>query len=123
MKQNRGGSLVHFSSIDALVGDSKPQDAYGASKAAIIRLSKSIAVQFARDGIRSNAILPGPVMSPMQGRWQDKPELQEHVAQSIPLGRIGTTQDLSNACLFLLSDEASFITGTELIVDGGVTAK
>lgn len=122
MKQNRGGALVHFSSIDALVGDSKPQDAYGASKAAIIRLSKSIAVQFARDGIRSNAILPGPVMSPMQGRWQDKPDLQADVAQSIPLGRIGTTQDLSNACLFLLSDEASFITGTELIVDGGVTA-
>lgn len=123
MQKNRGGALVHFSSVDALVGDSKPQDAYGASKAAIIRLSKSIAIQFASDGIRSNAILPGPVMSPMQDRWKDKPHLQADVAQSIPLGRIGTTQDLSNACLFLLSDEASFITGTELIVDGGVTAK
>ena len=123
MKRNRGGALVHFSSIDALVGDSKPQDAYGASKAAIIRLSKSIAIQFASDGIRSNAILPGPVLSPMQERWQNKPDVQAEVAQAIPLGRIGTTQDLSNACLFLLSDEASYITGTELIVDGGVTAK
>lgn len=123
MRRNRSGALVHFSSVDALVGDSKPQDAYGASKAAIIRLSKSIAIQFAGDGIRSNAILPGPVMSPMQERWKDKPDLQADVAQSIPLGRIGTTQDLSNACLFLLSDQASYITGTELIVDGGVTAR
>ena len=123
MKQNRGGALVHFASIDALLGDSKPQDAYGASKAAIIRLSKSIAIQFAGDGIRSNAILPGPVMSPMQERWKDRHDLQADIAQSIPLGRIGTTQDLSNACLFLLSDDASYITGTELIVDGGITAK
>lgn len=123
MKKAGGGAMVHVSSIDALVGDDRPQDAYGAAKAAIIRLSKSIAIQFAADGIRSNTLLPGPVLSPMQERWDGKPDVQAQVAAHVPLGRIGTTQDQANACLFLLSDKASFITGTELIVDGGVTAQ
>lgn len=123
MKKRGGGAMVHFASIDALRGELKPQDAYAISKAAVIRFSKSIAVQFAADRIRSNVILPGPVLSPMQERWQGKPDVQAAVANSIPLGRIGTTQDQANACLFLLSDKASFITGTELVVDGGVTAQ
>ena len=123
MKKAGGGAMVHVSSIDALVGDDRPQDAYGAAKAAIIRLSKSIAIQFAAHGIRSNTLLPGPVLSPMQERWDGKPDVQAQVAAHVPLGRIGTTQDQANACLFLLSDKASFITGTELIVDGGVTAQ
>ena len=122
MKAAGGGAMVHFSSIDALSGDPVPQDAYGVAKAGVIRLSKALAVQFAADGIRSNAILPGPVLSPMQARWEGKPKAQAAVAAHIPLGRLGTTQDLSNACLFLLSDQAAFITGTELVVDGGVTA-
>ena len=122
MRKAGGGAMVHFSSIDALSGDPKPQDAYGVSKAGVIRLSKAIAVQFAKDKIRSNVILPGPVLSPMQARWRDKPDVQAQVASHIPLGRLGTTQDQADACLFLLSDKASFITGTELIVDGGVTA-
>ncbi len=123
MRKAGGGAMVHFSSIDALSGDPKPQDAYGASKAAVIRLSKAIAVQCAKDRIRSNVILPGPVLSPMQERWQGRPEAQAAVAARVPLGRLGTTQDQADACLFLLSDKASFITGTELIVDGGVTAQ
>ena len=122
MREAGGGAMVHFSSIDALSGDTRPQDAYGATKAGVIRLSKSIAVQCAKDKIRSNVILPGPVLSPMQERWQGKPDTQAEVAKHVPLGRLGTTQDQANACLFLLSDQASFITGTELIVDGGVTA-
>jgi len=122
MQRAGGGAIVHVASIDALGGDPKPQDAYGASKAAVLRLSKSIAVQFAGDGIRSNALLPGPVLSPLQERWRNAPDLQAQVAEGVPLGRIGTTQDLANACLFLLSDESSFITGTELIVDGGISA-
>ncbi|MEM7124614.1 MAG: SDR family oxidoreductase [Pseudomonadota bacterium] len=122
MKSNGGGSMVHFASTDALRGDSQPQDAYGCSKAAVVRLSKSIAVQFARDGIRSNTILPGPVHTPMQARWDDKPDVQAAIADHIPLGRIGTAQDMANACLFLLSDHAAYVTGTELIVDGGLTA-
>jgi len=123
MKKRGGGAMVHFASIDALRADTRPQDAYAASKAAVIRLSKSIAIQFAAARIRSNVILPGPVLSPMQARWQGKEDVQAAVATGIPLGRLGTTQDQSNACCFLLSDEASFITGTELVVDGGLTAQ
>ncbi len=122
MKKRGGGAMVHIASVDALRGDPKPQDAYATSKAAIIRFSKSIAIQFAADSIRSNTVIPGPVLSPMQERWQGKPDAQAAVAKNIPLGRLGTTQDQSNVCLFLLSDKASFITGTEIIVDGGVTA-
>jgi NAD(P)-dependent dehydrogenase (short-subunit alcohol dehydrogenase family) len=122
MREAGGGAMVHLASVDALRGDDKPQDAYGAAKAAVIRLSKSIAIQFAANNIRSNTILPGAVMSPMQARWEGKDDVQAEVASHVPLGRIGATQDITNACLFLLSDKASYITGTELIVDGGVTA-
>lgn len=123
MRKSGGGAMVHFSSIDALRGDDRPQDAYGASKAAIIRLSKSVAIQFARDRIRSNVILPGPVHTPMQARWDDNAAAREALSKHVPLGRLGTTADMAAACLFLLSDQASFITGTELIVDGGLTAR
>lgn len=122
MRKAGGGAMVHISSTQALRGDAKAQDAYGAAKGAIRSLSKSIAIQFAKDRIRSNVILPGGTLSPMQARWEGKTELQAAIAGHIPLGRIGTTQDQANAVLFLLSDKASYITGTELIVDGGVTA-
>lgn len=122
MQKSGFGAMVHFSSIDALSGDPMPQDAYGASKAALIRLSKSLAIQFAKDQIRCNVILPGPALTPMQERWRGKPKLQAKVADHIPLGRLGNAKDMADACLFLLSDNAAFITGTELIVDGGITA-
>jgi len=123
IRKSGGGALVHIASIDALRGDEQPQDAYGASKAGVIRLSKSLAIQFAKDGIRSNTILPGPVLSPMQARWEGDPIAFNAIERHVPLGRVGQTQDIANACLFLLSDEASFITGTELAVDGGCLAK
>jgi 3-oxoacyl-[acyl-carrier protein] reductase len=122
MKRSGGGAMVHISSIQALRGDGKPQDAYQASKAAIIALSKSLAVQFAADGIRSNTLLPSATASPMQARWDRDPAMMRSAAAAVPLGRVGTTQDMSDAILFLLSDKASFITGTELIVDGGRSA-
>ena len=123
MKKNKFGSQVHISSIDALSGDNKPQDAYGASKAAMIRLSKSIAIQFASYNIRSNIILPGPIETPMQNRWKKNPKAKKNLAKLIPLQRIGSPEDIANAILFLLSDESQYITGTELIVDGGITSK
>ena len=123
MKQTGGGAMVHISTIQCVRGDDAPQDAYQASKAGLIAMSKSIAIQFAGDGIRSNTILPGPTMTPMQQRWVDRPELKVATEAAVPLGRIGTPHDMANATLFLLSDAASFVTGTELIVDGGVLAK
>ena len=123
MKKNKFGSLVHISSVDALTGDNKPQDAYGASKAAMIRLSKSIAIQFAKHNIRSNCILPGAVETQMQNRWKKNPLEKKQLSKIIPLQRIGNPKDIANTILFLLSDEGSYITGTEIIVDGGITAK
>ncbi len=123
MKKNKFGSMVHISSIDALSGDDKPQDAYGASKAAMIRLSKSFAIQFASTNIRSNVILPGPIETGMQIRWKKNPKAKKNLEKFIPLNRVGKPEDISNASVFLLSDQASYITGTELIVDGGLTSK
>ena len=122
MQKTGGGAMVHFSTIQCLRGDNKPQDAYQASKAGVIAFSKSVAVQFGKDNIRSNTILPGPTYSPMQVRWDSNPAGRDAIAACAPLGRVGATQDMSNACSFLLSDAAAYITGTELIVDGGLTA-
>ena len=123
MKKNKFGSIVHISSIDALSGDNRPQDAYGSSKAALLRLSKSISIQFASKNIRSNSILPGPIETPMQERWKKDPESKKNLSNVIPLRRVGKPSDIANSTMFLLSDESSFITGTELIVDGGLRAK
>ena len=123
MKKNNFGSMVHLSSIDALTGDDKPQDAYGASKAAMIRLSKSFAIQFANNKIRSNIILPGPVDTGMQIRWKKNPKSKKNLEKFIPLKKVGKPEDIANASMFLLSDQANYITGTELIVDGGITSK
>ena len=123
MKKKKFGSMVHISSIDALSGDDKPQDAYGASKAAMIRLSKSFAIQFASNNIRSNIILPGPIETGMQIRWKKNPKAKKSLEKIIPLNRIGKPTDIANASVFLLSDQANYITGTEIIVDGGLTSK
>ncbi len=123
MKKNKFGSIVNISSVDALSGDNKPQDAYGASKAAMIRLSKSIAIQFAKKQIRSNTILPGPVDTPMQDRWKKDPKSKKNLSKFIPLQRIGKPEDIANVVIFLLSDNSGYITGSEIIVDGGLTAK
>jgi NAD(P)-dependent dehydrogenase (short-subunit alcohol dehydrogenase family) len=119
MRKSGGGAMVHFSSTQCLRGDDRPQDAYQVAKAGILALSKSIAIQFARDKIRSNVVLPSATESPMQARWEQDPALKRATAAAVPLGRVGTVEDAANACLFLLSDQAAFITGTELVVDGG----
>jgi len=122
MQGGRGGSIVNIASIQCLRGDPRPQDAYQASKAGVIALTKSIAIQYARAGIRANCLLPGQALTPLQARWDTDPEAARRAAEHVPLGRVGRSEDMAAAVLFLLSDKASFITGTELIVDGGVTA-
>ena len=123
MKTNKFGSIVNISSIDALSGDDKPQEAYGASKAAMIRLSKSIAIQYANKNIRSNSILPGPVDTPMQKRWKKNPNAKKNLTKIIPLQRVGKPENIADTVLFLLSEQSCFITGTEIIVDGGLKAR
>jgi len=123
MKKNKFGSIVNISSVDALSGDDKPQEAYGASKAAMIRLSKSIAIQYASKNIRSNSILPGPVDTPMQKRWGKNPNAKKNLIKIIPLQRIGKPENIADTVLFLLSEQSCFITGTEIIVDGGLKAR
>ena len=123
MEKNKFGSIVHISSIDALSGDDKPQDAYGSSKAAMIRLSKSHAIQYASKNIRSNVILPGPIDTGMQKRWKKNISAKRRLEKIIPLNRVGKPTDISNTIMFLLSDQSNYITGTEIIVDGGITAK
>lgn len=115
----RGGAMVHFSTVQWMRGDTTPQDAYQASKAGVCALSKSLAMQLAAEGIRSNAICPGMAATPLQARW-DTPEMLAAVADYAPLKRIGTPQDMANAALFLMSDAASYITGIDLAVDGGL---
>jgi NAD(P)-dependent dehydrogenase (short-subunit alcohol dehydrogenase family) len=114
-----GGAIVNVGSVSALLGDTVPQDAYSASKGAVVSLTRSLAVQFAPQGVRANCIHPGFVETPMQTVRTSDPAWVEGARAAIPLGRLGTPRDVVNAALFLASDEASYITGIELIVDGG----
>ena len=122
MRKSGGGAMVHFSTIQCLRGDSKPQDAYVAAKAGVIAISKSIAMQLAAEGIRSNTIHPGVTHTPMQAHW-DTNEKVQNVADCVPMRRVGQPDDMANAAMFLLSDAASYITGAGLIVDGGLMLK
>jgi 3-oxoacyl-[acyl-carrier protein] reductase len=122
MMRSNGGAIVNIATIQCLRGDPAPQDAYQASKAGVIALTKSIAIQYASEGIRANSVLPGGAWTPLQERWDRDPEAAKRAAEAVPLGRVGRAEDIANAIIFLLSDKASWITGTELVVDGGITA-
>ena len=122
LKKGGGGSIINIGSISALTGSSIPQDAYNASKGALISLTKSIAVQFARDGIRCNIIHPGMINTPMQHEYMENDDWLKAVVDSIPLGRFGEAKEIANAALFLASDESSYMTGTEMVIDGGFYA-
>jgi NAD(P)-dependent dehydrogenase (short-subunit alcohol dehydrogenase family) len=117
-----GGSIILVGSVSALAGFTRAQDAYTAAKGALISLNKSLAIQFARDGIRSNVIHPGIVETPLQAPYLND-ELRAEFKTGIPLGRIGQPRDIAFAALFLASDESSFMTGAEMIVDGGFMAQ
>jgi len=117
-----GGSIILIGSVSALAGFTRAQDAYTAAKGALIALNKSLAIQFAKDGIRSNVIHPGIVETPLQAPYLSD-ELRAEFKTAIPLGRIGQPRDIAHAALFLASDESSFMTGTEMIIDGGFMAQ
>jgi NAD(P)-dependent dehydrogenase (short-subunit alcohol dehydrogenase family) len=116
-----GGSIVLIGSVSALAGFTRAQDAYTAAKGALISLNKSLAIQFAKDQIRCNIIHPGIVDTPLQAPYLTD-QLREEFKAGIPLGRIGQPREIAYAALFLASDESSFMTGAELVVDGGFMA-
>lgn len=122
MKKNGGGSIVNLSSISGVAGQSMVHMGYNASKGAVRTLTKSTAVQFGKDAIRCNSVHPG-LMPPMRtsGATAD-PAVRAKMLRSVPLGRTGEVDEVANAILFLASDEASYITGAELYVDGGYLA-
>jgi NAD(P)-dependent dehydrogenase (short-subunit alcohol dehydrogenase family) len=117
--ESGGGAIVNIGSTSALLGDTIPQDAYTASKGAVVSFTRNLAVQFAPHGIRANCIHPGFTDTPMQTVRTSDPRFMKAAMAAIPLGRLGTPRDVVNAALFLASDEASYITGIELVVDGG----
>jgi NAD(P)-dependent dehydrogenase (short-subunit alcohol dehydrogenase family) len=118
------GAMVHIASVAGLRGMDDPMDAYQVSKAGLVSLSRGLAMALAGDGVRSNTVCPGAIDTPMLAPiYDENPERRERMAQRTPLHRLGTAEDVARACLYLLSDEASFITGTDLVVDGGWLAR
>lgn len=123
LRRSGGGSIINIASFVAMVGCSVPQDAYTASKGAVIALTKSLAVQFGHDGIRSNAICPGPIETPLMMEWLlTNPEAKAVRLARIPAGRFGRTEDIVNLGIFLASAESSWTNGAVMVVDGGITS-
>ena len=121
MRAQGGGSIINISSVCGLIGHQYTPEAYTASKGAVTLLTKSVASRYAKDGIRCNSIHPSTVDTPLvQVLFKDPARKAERLGE-VPLGRLATSDDVANAVLFLASDEASFINGAALTVDGGVT--
>ena len=118
-----GGSVINVASFVALVGAATSQIAYTASKGAVLSLTRELAVEFARQGVRVNALCPGPVETPMLMRlFADDPAAYERRRVHLPMGRLATAREIAQGALFLASDESSYVTGSTFLVDGGLTA-
>jgi NAD(P)-dependent dehydrogenase (short-subunit alcohol dehydrogenase family) len=118
--RERRGAMVHIASIAGLRGMDDPMDAYQVSKAGLISLSRGLAIALAGEGVRSNTVCPGAVDTPLVADiYAEDPRRRDRMAARTPLGRLGTAADVAEACLYLLSDAAGFVTGTDLVIDGG----
>jgi NAD(P)-dependent dehydrogenase (short-subunit alcohol dehydrogenase family) len=122
MRQAGGGAIVNISSISGFVGQDGIHMGYNASKGAVRIMTKSAAVQYARDGIRVNSVHPGMLPPMRTSKGSADPEWRTKMIRAVPLKREGRVEEVAHAVLFLASDEASYITGTELVVDGGLLA-
>jgi NAD(P)-dependent dehydrogenase (short-subunit alcohol dehydrogenase family) len=118
-----GGSVVNVASFVALVGAATSQIAYTASKGAVLSLTRELAVEFARRGVRVNALCPGPVETPLLMRlFEDDPAAYERRRVHLPMGRLAKAGEIARGALFLASDDSSYVSGTTFLVDGGLTA-
>lgn len=121
MQRTGGGSIINISSICGIIG-SHANAAYHASKGAVRIFSKAAAIQYAPDKIRVNSVHPGFVDTPMTKPGHSNPDVVKKRMEATPLGRFGTPSDIAAGCLYLASDESSWVTGSELVIDGGMTA-
>jgi NAD(P)-dependent dehydrogenase (short-subunit alcohol dehydrogenase family) len=118
-----GGSIINVASFVALVGAATSQISYTASKGAVLSMTRELAVEFARRGIRANALCPGPVETPLLMRlFEESPGAYERRRVHLPMGRLAQAREIAYGALFLASDESSYITGSTFLVDGGLTA-
>ena len=122
MLDSGGGSIVNVASFVALMGAATAQIAYTASKGGVLAMTRELAVEYARQGIRANSICPGPIETPLLAELLADPVRRQRRLVHIPIGRFGRPEEIAKAALFLASDDASFVTGSALVVDGGITA-
>lgn len=123
MRRAGGGSIINISSQLGLVGMDITSPQYASSKGAVRLLTKVTALQYAKEGIRVNSVHPGPIVTPMTEKRRADPAVRELMTSRIPLGRYGEADEVAYGVLYLASDEASFVTGSELVIDGGWTAQ
>ena len=117
-----GGSIINTASFVAVMGAAAPQIAYTASKGGVLAMTREIAVEFARQNIRANALCPGPVETPLLAELLADPARRQRRLVHIPPGRFARPEEMANAALFLASDESSYVNGSTFLVDGGITA-
>ncbi len=122
IRQSGGGSIINTASFVAHLGAATPQIAYTASKGAVLAMSRELAVIHARENIRVNALSPGPLRTELLMKFLNTEEKKQRRLVHIPMGRFGEAKEMAKAALFLASDDSSYMTGTEFLVDGGITA-
>jgi NAD(P)-dependent dehydrogenase (short-subunit alcohol dehydrogenase family) len=122
LRRAGGGSVINTASFVARMGAATPQIAYTASKGAVLAMTRELAVIHARENIRVNALSPGPLRTELLMSFLDTPEKKQRRLVHVPMGRFGEAEEIAKAALFLASDDSSYMTGTEFLVDGGLTA-
>ncbi len=122
LRRAGGGSIINTASFVALLGAATPQLAYTASKGAVLSMSRELSAIHARENIRVNALCPGPLQTELLMKYLNTEEKKQRRLVHIPMGRFGQAREIAKAVLYLASDDSSFVTGTEFLVDGGITA-
>lgn len=122
LRRAGGGSIINTASFVAILGAATPQLAYTASKGGVLSMTRELATIHARENIRVNALCPGPLHTELLMKYLNTPEKKQRRLVHIPMGRFGEAKEIAYAALYLASDESSFVTGTEFLVDGGITA-